>query len=347
MDDISKSIDIVKEYYGKVLQSSNDLKTSACCSTESLSKVVRSTLSEIHPEVLARFYGCGSPIPPAVQGLTVLDLGCGTGRDAFVLSKLVGAEGKVIGVDMTAEQIAIGNRYQAYHCETFGYSKSNVEFRHGYIEDLESLDIASGSIDLVVSNCVINLSPQKKKVFKEILRVLKPGGELYFSDIFSDRRIPTELENDPILRGECLSGALYSEDFRRMINSLGIYDYRVVTSRPISIDDSAVYEKIGMVKFQSATLRLFNLELEDRCEDFGQTATYNGAIPEHPHSFNLDNHHNFEAGKAMRVCGNTADMLQFSRFNSYFNFHGSKKNHFGLFPCETKSISDQESISCC
>src|ERR671918_2111326 len=98
------TLDKVREYYGRVLKSSADLQTSACCLTESLPPHVAEVLKDVHPEVKERFYGCGSPIPPALDGVTVLDLGCGSGRDCYVLSKLVGARGRVIGLDMTAEQ---------------------------------------------------------------------------------------------------------------------------------------------------------------------------------------------------------------------------------------------------
>src|SRR5690242_8416670 len=106
MDDAQPSTtDTIREYYGRVLKSSADLKTSACCLTEALPPHVAAALADVHPEIKERFYGCGSPIPPAVDGLTVLDLGCGSGRDCYVLSKLVGPRGRVIGIDMTPEQL--------------------------------------------------------------------------------------------------------------------------------------------------------------------------------------------------------------------------------------------------
>ena len=99
-------IENIQEYYGSVLQSKNDLKTGACCTAESMPEYLRPILNEIHTEILDRFYGCGSPIPSALEGATVLDLGCGTGRDAYMLAKLVGPNGRVIGLDMTDEQLA-------------------------------------------------------------------------------------------------------------------------------------------------------------------------------------------------------------------------------------------------
>jgi ubiquinone/menaquinone biosynthesis C-methylase UbiE len=328
------TIDDIRHYYGEVLQSSSDLKTGACCPAEAMPAALRGLLDDVHPEVKDRFYGCGSPLPPALEGMTVLDLGSGSGRDVYLLSKLVGEQGRVIGVDMTAEQLAVARRHQAWHAERYGHARSNVEFVEGYIEDLGACGIADASVDVVVSNCVLNLSPEKERVFSEIFRVLKPGGELYFSDVFADRRIPDALRRDPVLLGECLSGALYTEDFRRLLRRLGCADARTVTQAPIPLFDPVVEEKIGMVNFRSITVRAFKLPLEDRCEDFGQIATYLGTVPGLPHAFVLDDHHRLETGKPMRVCGNTFAMLADTRYAAHFQLMGSMSTHYGLFDCE-------------
>lgn len=327
------TLEAVKAYYGRVLQNSQDIKTSACCSTEVLPPAVRAILADIHPEVKARFYGCGSPFPPALEGRTVLDLGSGSGRDVFLMSRLVGPQGRVIGIDMTDEQLAVARRHIGYHTEKFGYASANVEFITGYIEDLAAAGIASDSIDIVVSNCVLNLSPNKRKAFAEIFRVLKPGGELYFSDVYADRRVPRALTQDPVLLGECLGGALYKEDFRRIMNELGCHDFRVIASTPIALNNPEIEEKIGMINFFSITLRAFKLALEDRCEDYGQVAWYKGSIPGQPHSFVLDDHHLFMTGKPMLVCGNSADMVSKTWYAPHFEVLGEKSVHLGLFDC--------------
>jgi arsenite methyltransferase len=122
MDQIAQSLESVKEYYGKILNSSSDLKTSACCPTESMPAHLREILKDIHDEVKDKFYGCGSPIPHALEAKTVLDLGSGTGRDCFILSKLVGPRGRVIGVDMTEEQIEVAERHMSTITEQkFGF----------------------------------------------------------------------------------------------------------------------------------------------------------------------------------------------------------------------------------
>lgn len=337
----------VKDYYGKVLASSADLKTSACCTTTPPPPHIAAALGRVHEEVLERYYGCGSPLPPALEGATVLDLGCGSGRDAYVLAQLVGPSGRVIGVDMTEEQLAVARRHLGWHEREFGYG--NVEFRHGYIEDLAAAGIADGSVDLVVSNCVLNLSPDKPRVFREVFRVLREGGELYFSDIFADRRLPAGLLDDPVLVGECLAGALYGEDFRRILDRAGCADARTVAETPVALSDPDVERAIGFATFTSRTVRAFKLPLEDRCEDFGQVAVYRGTVPEQPHAFDLDDHHRFPAGKPLLVCGNTADMLSTSRYARHFNVTGDKSTHLGPFPCAAPGAAapGERATACC
>ncbi|MDR9366057.1 MAG: methyltransferase domain-containing protein [Balneolaceae bacterium] len=341
----------VKEYYGKVLKKSKDLKSSACCTTESLPDWQKEILKDIEDEVVTRFYGCGSPIPLDLEGITVLDLGCGTGRDLFMVSKLVGENGHVIGIDMTEEQLEVGRRLTDKQTKRFGFEKPNVSFLNGYIEDLDSVGLEDNSVDVVISNCVINLSPDKKRVFSEIFRVLKPGGELYFSDIFTDRRVPRELQEDPVLYGECLSGAMYMEDFRRLLRETGCLDYRVLSESPISLDNPEIEKKVGMINFYSMTIRAFKLNsLEDICEDYGQVAVYKGSIPHAPHRFELDDHHIFETGKPMLVCGNTAAMLEETRFKNHFTVAGDRSVHYGAFDCgDSVGLSEEKTTSggCC
>lgn len=341
----TESLAAIRHYYGSVLQSSSDLKTGACCTIDAMPAYLRRLLDDVHPAVRERFYGCGSPLPLALEGTTVLDLGCGSGRDAYLLSRLVGERGRVIGVDMTAEQLAVARAHLAWQAQRYGYAQSNVEFVEGFIEDLAASGIADGSVDVVVSNCVLNLSPEKPRVFREIMRVLKPGGELYFSDVFADRRVPAELARDPVLLGECLGGAMYREDFRRLMANAGCSDVRRIKESPIALRDEAIIAKIGMIGFASITWRAFKLPLEDRCEDFGQIATYRGSIEGAPHAFDLDDHHHFETGRPLRVCGNTFDMLASTRFAAHFDLVGDQRRHYGLFDCAPAPVAN--AAPCC
>jgi len=349
---MSKIHDSLQEYYGKTINSTNDLKTKACmCAPDAHSKEVRAVMPLIADEIISRFYGCGSPIPPFIEGKTILDLGCGTGRDVYIAAKLAGEGGQAIGVDMTDEQLAVARAYEDEQRIRFGFEKSNVTFHKGFIENLAALGIGDETVDVVISNCVINLSPAKDAVFREIYRVLKPGGELFFSDVFADRRIPETIAADPVLRGECLSGAIYIEDFRRLMQQIGWADFRTMSARTLSIDNEDIAKKVGFVQFSERTIRAFKIDsLEDICEDYGQVAYYDGGIAGYPHYFDLDDHHRFHTGKPMLVCGNTAAMLEQTRFAKAFRIVGDRAVHYGAFDCSGGSCSEGKPVdagSCC
>eukprot|EP00128_Syssomonas_multiformis_P013319 Colp12_sorted_trinity150504_noHs@10097 len=326
--------DSVKEYYGKVLQKTEDLKTNACCTGDVMPKHFRSLAAKLHEEVVAKYYGCGLTIPDLLEGTSILDLGSGSGRDCFLASGLVGENGRVVGVDMTDEQISVARKHIDFHTKAFGYKSPNIEFKQGYIERLGDVGLEENYFDIIISNCVINLSPDKDAVLREAFRVLKPGGELYFSDVYSDRRIPKALQEDPVLYGECLSGALYWNDFLNMAKKAGFTDPRLVDDAPITISNKKIEEVVGDIRFFSATYRLFKLpSLESDCEDYGQAVVYKGTIPYCQRSFKLDGHHIFVTGKAHLVCGNTYDMLAKTRFAPHFDFiNPTPKTHFGIFP---------------
>lgn len=322
----------VKDYYGKILQTSDDLQTDACCTDEGLPAYLKPILSNIHDEVLMKYYGCGLVLPEHLEGANILDLGCGAGRDVYALAALVGDQGQVVGVDMTAEQLEVAERHREYHAEQFGFGAPNTRFLQGYIEKLDELDLAENHFDVVVSNCVINLSPDKRAVLQQCYDLLKPGGEIYFSDVYAERRVPQELIDDPVLWGECISGALYWNDFLNLAKSCGFKDPRLVKSRPLAIENPQLQEKLGGRRFYSATYRLFKLdELEPACEDYGQAVIYKGTIEHHAEQFVLDEHHVIETGKVFPVCGNTWRMLQDTRFSEHFEFIGDCTKHYGIF----------------
>lgn len=330
---MTKTHEEVQEYYGKTLQQSTDLKTNACCTTVSYPDNIKNILKEIHDEVLIKYYGCGLTIPHELTGLNVLDLGSGSGRDCFIASKLVGEKGNVIGIDMTDEQLEIANKYIDYHTDKFNYKSANTKFLKGHIEEIDTLEIKDDSQDVIISNCVINLSTNKKKVLKDCYSKLKTGGEMYFSDVYVNKRIPEILGNDPVIYGECLGGALYWNDFQNMAKEVGFSDPRVVEASPITIENKEIQGKLAGFEFYSITYRLFKIsELEPDCEDYGQAVIYNGGIENAENAFMLDQGHLFQKGKVEAVCGNTYLMLKNTRFEKYFTFIGDFETHYGIFP---------------
>jgi ubiquinone/menaquinone biosynthesis C-methylase UbiE len=283
--------------------------------------------------------------------MEILDVGCGTGRDCYVMSKLAGAKGFIRGIDMTDNQITVAKKYIDEQTAVFGYSRPNVEFILDYIENLHK-NIETESVDVVTSNCVVNLTKNKEVILRQVYEILKFGGEMYFADIYADRRATKEITQDPVLRGECLGGALYYRDFERIARKAGFSDPRVVSKRPVNIANEEIKSMVGNIKFYSITFRLWKLEgLEQTCEDYGHIATYNGQILESPFKFELDSGHVFYKNKPERICGNTALMLSKTRFKKYFEVVGSFDEHFGEF--QTCSNADQDSkqdsggLSCC
>ncbi len=335
-------------YYGDVIKKTSDLRTSACCPVSSPPAWLKPAIARLPDEILVKFYGCGSPLPLALEGQTVLDLGCGTGRDAFTAAQFVGPTGKVIGVDLTDSQLEVARRHAPALLEEFELPADAIRFEKGVLEDLGAIGLEDESVDIVTSNCVLNLCPDKSKAIAEIVRVLKPGGELYFSDVFASRRLPEALRNDPVFHGECLGGAWYWEDFRRILSELGIPDFRVMSREPLKVEDESMALRSAGIDFESATIRAFKIaSLEDRCEDYGQLVTYRGTLPASPRVFELDPAHRFEQGRPERVCGNSAAMIQETRFAPHFDVVGDRSQHFGLFPCAAELDTPVTSGSCC
>lgn len=338
-DDPEKVYDSVQNYYGKVLSTSKDLKTSACTTLNSPHPIVRNALAKVPSEIKDKYYGCGTPLPLGIQGLHLLDLGSGSGQDCYIASQFVGAEGSVTGVDMTDEQLEVARKHvDAYTMDTLGYAKANLEFKKGYIEFLDKAGIKDSSMDMVISNCVINLSPDKPRVIEGVYNALREGGELYFSDVYCDRRLPENVRTHDVLLGECLGGALYIEDFVRICNNVGFTDPRELAREEIIVHDPELKELCGNARFYSITYRCFKLEsLESLCEDFGQVAVYNGSIDGHNNGYALDDHHFFEKNRPMLVCGNTAAMVEETWLKPHFTVTGDRSCHFGLFDCAPPS----------
>jgi arsenite methyltransferase len=353
MDDMG--LENARDYYGKVLSGTQDLRTDACATAEAPTAAVRAALSHVHEEVRARYYGCGLVVPAALEGAHILDLGCGAGQDCYVLAQLAGPGGTVVGVDATPEQLAVARRHAEWHRARFGFERSTVSFLDGDISRLGDLELAEGSFDLIVSNCVINLVEEKAAVFAAAHRLLKPGGEIYFSDIYADRRVPAALRGDPVLHGECLAGALYWGDFLALATSAGFGDPRLVSDRPLGVNDRHIAQRVAPIKFHSATYRLFKIDgLERACEDYGQAVRYRGTAADAPDSFLLDKHHQIETGRLFPVCGNTWRMLGESRLAPHFEFFGDFERHYGAFkgcgndlPFSAARSDDVAGAACC
>lgn len=246
----------------------------------------------------------------------MLDLGSGSGRDCFILSKLVGPLGRVTGVDMTDELIQISRKYVPYHQEKFGYKETNTDFVQGYIEKLGEAGIRYNSYDLIVSNCVICLCGDKMAVFEEAHRVLKEGGEMYFSDMYASEPVDEELKKDARLWGEGLAGALYWKDLIRLVKSVGFSTPYLVTASHINIQTPELLRQTGNVRYASGTYRFFKLPaVRNEGRDL---VTYKGTVCDHLQELHFDSVHTFEKDKPVEVDRELAMVLKASRFASHF-----------------------------
>jgi len=300
-------------------------------------------LRVIPQEVIDRDYGCGDPSKYLRQGETVLDLGSGSGKICFIAAQIVGVKGKVIGVDMTDEMLAVARRNAPTVAERIGYA--NVEFRKGRIQDLaldlERLDeklkrspitdaasflaadqraeelrvkhplIASDSIDVVVSNCVLNLveSKSKRQLFEEIFRVLKKGGRAVISDIVSDEEVPEGLQNDPELWSGCISGALTESGFLSAFENVGFYGIQILNR------DARPWRTVQGIEFRSITVEAFKGK-QGECFERNQAVIYRGPFKE----VLDDDNHRMERGMRYAVCDKTYNLYRKAPYREFFEF---------------------------
>lgn len=311
----------VRERYGAA---ANEKEAALCCPVEYDARY----LEMIPDEIIERDYGCGDPSQYVQPGDTVLDLGSGGGKICYIAAQVVGSEGRVIGVDCTDDMLALARSYQAEMATRLGYA--NVEFHKGKIQDLKlSLDqldqylgdnpvqtstdwlnleshtqhlreaspmIADESVDVIVSNCVLNLvhNGDRQQLFSEMHRVLKRGGRAVISDIVCDEEVPPELQNDPRLWSGCMSGAFREDRFLQAFEQAGFYGMEIVSrqNEPWAVVDG--------FEFRSVTVRAWKGK-EGPCLERNQAVIYQGpwrAVID-------DDGHRLDRGQRMAVCDKT------------------------------------------
>ncbi len=279
---------IVREFYGNAADHPEE---DLCCPV----RPRPTDIEHIPPEVVERFYGCGSPVIQADPrpGETTLDLGSGAGIDVFICARRVGPGGRALGVDMTDRMLAVAGEARKKVAANLGYD--NVEFRKGFLEDLP---VEDASVDLVTSNCVINLSPDKRRVFREIWRVLRNGGRFVVSDIVAEREVPAAKRQDPRLWGQCISGALTEEEFLAALERAGFHGIEVL--------EKFFWREVDGYRFFSVTVRGWRHDRGEVSEGGKETAVYLG-----PHRAVVDDQGIFfPRGVPVPVDAATADRLR-------------------------------------
>jgi MoaA/NifB/PqqE/SkfB family radical SAM enzyme/SAM-dependent methyltransferase len=285
--DVDKPRALVRAFYGTAAE---EPKAELCCPT----KFDPAEVGHIPPAVVERFYGCGSPVSLADvrEGETFLDLGSGAGIDVFIAAKKVGPTGRAIGVDMTDPMLAVADENRPIVAESLGFD--STEFRKGYLEAIPADD---RSVNVVTSNCVVNLSPDKEKVFAEIWRVLKDNGRVVIADIVSEAEVPPHLKTNPELWGECTVGALTAEGFVAGLERAGFYGIEILRK--------SYWKSIEGHPFYSMTVRGWKFEKTAGCVFRGQRAIYLGPAK----AFLDEEGHTFPRGLEVEVCTDTAAKL--------------------------------------
>lgn len=311
----------VRERYSAAAQAS---EAALCCPIDYDPQY----LAIIPTEILERDYGCGDPSRHISAGETVLDLGSGGGKICYIAAQIVGAVGRVIGIDRNEEMLALARKHQASIAEQLGFA--NTEFRKGSIQDL-ALDleafenylrdnpvhsasdwlraeahadelrkskplVASDSIDVVVSNCVLNLVSRadRRQLFAELFRVLKRGGRAVISDIVCDEPVPTHLQNDPRLWSGCISGAFVESEFLETFAEAGFYGIEILDRQ------QEAWATVEGIEFRSVTVRAYKGK-EGPCLDQRQAVIYNGPWKQVVD----DDGHVLKRGVRTAVCGKT------------------------------------------
>ncbi|XP_029658554.1 arsenite methyltransferase-like [Octopus sinensis] len=310
--------DQVKEYYGKTVKTTDDLKLSSCSVSlgKRLSPRVKNVIAMVHEDIRKKYYGCGLVIPESLEGMKILDLGSGSGQDCFALSKLVGADGYIVGVDMTQEQLDIANQYIDYHTKLFDYKTPNVKFVKGYIEHLTDAGFKENYFDIIISNCVINLSADKKAVLAQAYKILKEGGELYFSDMYADQEVPADIRTNKELWGEGLSGALYWKQLLELTQEIGFSQVHIVSISRIPVEREDYKKLIGNIKYAAVTCRLFKLPKNSKPSS--AQVVYTGGIVDHEDSLKFSRHITFSSNKPVTVDADLHAILKYSRFGEKF-----------------------------
>lgn len=353
---MSNTIDTEHAVRERYSAAAEQLEPQLCCPVDYDAQY----LKVIPQEVIDRDYGCGDPSKYVRSGETVLDLGSGGGKICFIASQVVGDTGKVIGVDMNDTMLELARRSQIKVAEKIGYD--NVTFCKGKIQDMaidrdrldayladnpirneaslrelegeiakmrrESPMIPNNSIDVVVSNCVLNLvdSTEKEQLFREIYRVLRPGGRAVISDIVSDEIVPEHMRNDPQLWSGCISGAFQESDFFQAFERADFYGIEMPALQ------TEPWQTVEGIEFRSATVIAYKGK-EGPCDDFHEAVIYRGPFS----VVRDDDGHEFRRGERTAVCRKTFGIMTRAPY---------KESFVPVPPLTSVSAQDAKPMSC-
>ncbi len=353
---ITESKSSESSVYQRYAAAAQAVEPALCCPVEYSTEL----LELIPAEIIERDYGCGDPTPYVRPGDTVLDLGSGGGKLCYIAAQVVGAEGKVIGVDCNREMLELARKHAPTVAQRIGYA--NVDFRYGLIQDLgldldllaselaehpvhdptgylalrhteerlreEQPLIADDSVDCVLSNCVLNLVRQqdRRQLFAEIFRVLRRGGRAAISDIVSDEEVPERLQRDPELWSGCITGAFREDEFLKAFEESGFHGIQVVKRQ------SEPWRTVEGIEFRSVTVVAYKGK-HGPCLERKQAVSYRGPFKK----VEDDDGHVYFRGERMAVCDKTFGLLQQAPYTEMFD---------AIEPREPIPLEDAQSFHC-
>lgn len=333
-------MDVEQAVRARYSEGAREPEAGLCCPSSTYDEKY---LAAIPAEVIEKDYGCGDPTAWAEPGMTVLDLGSGAGKACYIISQRVGPDGRVIGIDMNDDMLALARKHQKAVAKNVGWA--NVSFRKAKIQDLRlDLDktgewlqrhqikspedlskfeaycagiaasepvVADNSVDLIVSNCVLNLvrPEDKAQLFREMYRVLRKGGQAVISDVVCDEDVPVHLQQDEKLWSGCLSGAYREDLFLKAFEEAGFHGVEVLRY------DSNAWQTVEGIEFRSMTVRAFKGK-EGPCFEHHQAVMYKGPFS----SVMDDDNHRYPRGVRIAVCRKTFELLQSGPYAEQFVF---------------------------
>ncbi|XP_070184849.1 arsenite methyltransferase-like [Littorina saxatilis] len=283
MSDLHPLSCMVRDFYNKLNTEVNFL---CRLNDADLTKDQTDIYNQLSEEIKKRYYGSGINIPEKLEGKRVLDIGCGSGSLVFILSKLVGPKGSVFGVDMSDGLIDTAKQQSDFHAKLWGYDKPNFEFKVGNIETLDKLGFAPNSFDIVVSNGVFCLVPNKDAAFTHAYNLLKEGGQFYLNDVYAEKDPPEEYRNDEKLWSLGTTGAMRWDRLAEVSGRVGFTTPYLTCAAPVNIVKEEYNKMLGNGRYSCAGWRLFKLGQGAKRD--ASRVTYNGNISAFPQAFPWD-----------------------------------------------------------
>lgn len=307
---------VVRGFYNKLNQETNFV---CRCNDEDLTEQQKQDFARLSDEIKKRYYGSGLNFPENLQGKRVLDIGCGSGSFVFLLSKLVGPTGYVHGFDITDGLIETAKAQSEYHYKLWGYDKANFEFQRLNAESLDEAGFQEESFDIIVSNGVFCLIPDKERVFKAAFKLLKTGGQFYLNDVYAEKNAPEKYQDNETLWSLGTTGAMRWDTLTTLTSRVGFTTPYLTSSAPVLIVKEEYQQMLEHGRYACCGWRLF--KLGPKASKKGPSlVTYKGGITDHPDVFRWDVDLVFKRGEGVEVDGQLATLLSSCYLSPCFSF---------------------------